>query len=100
MSSLSAHRCACAKCRSRKTHPDRACHHHIHLFFSHLNEPQRRWFAALEAMRTGHGGKRLPAQITGLSPATVRRGCSELQSGLAGHHGASMRAPGGGRASG
>jgi hypothetical protein len=62
-----------------------------------LNEPQRRWFAALEAMRIGHGGKHLLAQITGLSPMTIRRGCRELKSSLADYPGKGLRTPGGGR---
>ncbi|MES2538627.1 MAG: hypothetical protein V4632_22445 [Pseudomonadota bacterium] len=97
MSSLPVHRCACIKCRARKPHPDRAYYQQINLFLSRLNEPQRRWYAALEAMRIGHGGKQLLAQITGLSPTTIRGGCSELQSGLADCLNKGLRAPGGGR---
>lgn len=97
MSSLPVHRCACAKCRAGRPHPDRAYHYQINLFLSRLNEPQRRWFAALEALRIGHGGKRLAAQITGLSPMTIRRGCRELQSGLVDCPDHGLRAPGGGR---
>ena len=97
MSSLPMHRCACTKCRAHKPHPDRAYHHQINLFLSRLNEPQRRWFAALEAMHIGHGGKQLLAQITGLSPMTIRRGCRELKSGLVDCPAKGMRAPGGGR---
>jgi hypothetical protein len=94
---LSVHRCECAKCRVHKPHPDRAYHHHLNLFLSRLNEPQRRWFAALEALRIGHGGKQLLAQITGLSPMTIRRGCRELKSGLTGCPDKGLRTPGGGR---
>lgn len=97
MSSLPAHRCECAKCRAHKPHADRAYHRQINLILSRLNEPQRRWFAGLEALRIGHGGKQLLAQITGLSPMTIRRGCRELQSGLADSPAQSLRAPGGGR---
>jgi Rhodopirellula transposase DDE domain len=97
MCSLSVHRCACAKCCAHKPHPDRTYHHQINLFLSRLNEPQRRWFAALEAMRIGHGGKQLLTQITGLSPMTIRRGCRELKSDLADCPDQGLRAPGGGR---
>jgi hypothetical protein len=93
----SVHRCECPACRARKPHSDRAYHHQINVLFSRLNEPQRRWFAALEAMRIGHGGKRLMAQITGLSPTPILRGCRELQSGLAHCPIEHLRAPGGGR---
>ena len=44
------HRCECPLCQSSELHPEQAFHHHINLFFSRLNEPQRRWFVALEAM--------------------------------------------------
>ncbi len=97
MSSLPVHRCECARCRAHKPYSDRAYHHHINLFLSCLNEPQRRWFAALEAMRIGHGGKQLLAEITGLAPMTIRRGCRELKAGLASCPGGSLHAPGGGR---
>ena len=97
MSSTSMHRCECTKCRTHKPHADRAYHDQINLFLNRLNEPQRRWFAALEALRIGHGGKHLAAQITGLSPMTVRRGCRELQAGLADCPDKGLRAPGGGR---
>lgn len=99
MSSLPVHRCECMKCRMRKLPPDGAYHHQINLFLSRLNEPQRPWFAALEAMRIGHGGKQLLAQITGLSPMSIRRGCRELQSGLTDCPAAQLRAPGSGRPS-
>ena len=91
------HRCKCAKCRGRKSHPDRVYHHQINVLLSRLNEPQRRWFVALEALRIGHGGKRLLAHITGLSPTTIQRGCHELHSGLADCPSQHLRAPGGGR---
>lgn len=97
MSSLPVHRCACAQCRAHSPHADRAYHHQINLFLSRLNEPQRRWFAALEALRIGHGGKQLLAQITGLAPMTIRRGCRELKSGLASCPSDGLRSPGGGR---
>lgn len=97
MFSLPVHRCECAKCRTHQPHPDRAYHYQINLFLSRLNEPQRRWFAALEALRIGHGGKHLLAQITGLSPMTIRRACRELKTGLADCPDEGLRAPGGGR---
>jgi hypothetical protein len=69
----------------------------MNVFLSRLNEPQRRWFVALEAMRLGHGGKHLLAQITGMSPTTILRGRHELEADLAGCPELHMRAPGGGR---
>jgi len=94
---MPVHRCECAKCRTHKPYADRAYHHQINLFLSRLNEPQRRWFAALEALHIGHGGQRLLAHITGLSPMTIRRGCRELKSSLAPCPDKGLRAPGGGR---
>lgn len=77
------HQCACLKCRGRTPHPERALHRQINLLVSRLDERQRRWFVALEAMRLGHGGDERLAGITGLSPHTIRRGRRELQAGLA-----------------
>jgi len=93
----SVHRCACASCRRRRPHPARALHAEINLFASRLDEQQRRWFVALEAGRVGHGGAQLLAQITGLSPHTIRRGRRELDAGLADRPVDRVRAPGGGR---
>jgi hypothetical protein len=76
---------------------DRAYHTQINLFLSRLNEPQRRWFAALEAMHLGFGGRKLMAQITGMSPMTIRRGCRELETGLVDCADHAQRAAGGGR---
>lgn len=84
-------------CQSAQPHPDQAIHHHMNLFLSRLNEPQRRWFLALEALRAGRGGKHLLAQITGMSPRTILRGCRELKAELAGCPDSHLRAPGGGR---
>ena len=91
------HECQCSKCRTRLPHADRAYHQQINLLLSRLNEPQRRWFAALEALHLGHGGTHLLAQITGLSRMTIRRGCRELLSGLAACPVERLRVPGGGR---
>ncbi len=93
----SVHRCACALCRKRTPHPARALHAEINLFASRLDEQQRRWFAALEASRLGRGGPQLVAQITGLSPHTIRRGRRELGAGLAERPTDRVRTPGGGR---
>lgn len=93
----SIHRCECPDCKSRKAYSHRAYHHQINLLLSRLNEPQRRWFVALEAMHIGHGGKQLMAQVTGLSPTTILRGCNELKADLAGCPQLHLRASGGGR---
>lgn len=97
MTHLPVHRCECRLCQSPEPHPDQAFHHYMNVFLSRLNEPQRRWFVALEAMRLGHGGKHLLAQITGMSLTTILRGRHELEADLAGCPEVHLRAPGGGR---
>jgi len=51
------------------------------LFFSLLDEKQRRLYAGLESLRRGHGGDRKIANLLGLSLDTVARGRRELLSG-------------------
>jgi hypothetical protein len=91
------HRCECPHCRTCKAHPERDYHHQINVLLSRLNEPQRRWVVALEAMRIAHGGKKLLAPITGLSPTTIARGCNELKSDLADCPDLHLHAAGSGR---
>ncbi|MBI3869837.1 MAG: hypothetical protein HY299_15045 [Verrucomicrobia bacterium] len=50
----------------------------IVLFYSLLDEKQRRIFAGLESLKLGHGGDRKLAQLLGLSEETVARGRREL----------------------
>jgi len=97
MSSFTVHTCGCQKCLSDLPHPQQNHHYQMNVFISRLNEPQRRWFAALEAGRMGHGGRHLVSQITGLSLMTIRRGERELQADLASCSRTELRAPGGGR---
>lgn len=52
----------------------------IILFFSVLDEKQRRLYAGLEALKLGHGGDRQIAEILGLDPGTVARGRRQLLS--------------------
>ena len=51
------------------------------LFFSLLDEKQRRLYAGLEAVRLGHGGERRIAELLGLDAHTVARGRGELLGG-------------------
>ncbi len=97
MPSSPVHSCACRRCRAHKPHPDRALHRQINLLVSRLDEQQRRWFVALEARRLGRGGERRLAEITGLSPHTIRRGRRELDTALAECPPDRVRAAGGGR---
>jgi len=50
----------------------------IVLFFSLLDEKQRRLYAGLEALRTGRGGDSRIAELLGLHPRTVAQGRREL----------------------
>jgi len=88
--------CQCPRCQ-QGDHPDRELHHLINLFVSRLNEQQRRWYAALEALRIGHGGIHLASQITGISEKTIRRGRQELTAGLTDAPANRIRQSGGGR---
>ena len=65
------------------------------LFYSLLDEQQRRLYAGLESLQCGHGGQRQTAQRFGLDVDTVARGERELLGGqvLRGR----IRQPGGGR---
>jgi hypothetical protein len=51
------------------------------LFYSLLNEQQRRLYAGLESLEWGHGGDRRVAELFGLDVGTVARGRQELLSG-------------------
>jgi len=67
------------------------------LFFSMLNERQRRLYAGLESLKLGHGGDAYVAELFGIDPHTVARGRQELEAGDL--DGQTMRAKGGGRLS-
>jgi hypothetical protein len=88
--------CGCAKCRAGE-HPERDDHRRLHLLLSRLDEQQRRWVAAREALRLGHGGFQRIAEITGLHPETIRRGRDELNDELRTRPADRVRLPGGGR---
>ncbi len=53
----------------------------IALFYSLLDEQQRRLYAGLESFKRGHGGDGQMAQWLGLDVATVARGRQELLAG-------------------
>ena len=50
----------------------------IILFFSLLDEKQRRLYAGLEALKIGHGGDQRVADLLGLDVGTVARGRRDL----------------------
>ena len=53
----------------------------IILFFSILDEKQRRLLAGLEALKLGHGGDSHIADLLGIDTATVAKGRKELLGG-------------------
>lgn len=67
----------------------------IVLFYSLLDEQQRRLYAGLESLEWGHGGDQRMAQLLGLDVDTVARGRAELLSGQVLHQ--RVRRVGGGR---
>ncbi len=69
----------------------------IILFFSLLDEQQRRLYAGLEAHKMGHGGDRQIAELLGLDVHTVARGRRELFGGQVEEE--RVRQAGGGRKS-
>lgn len=93
---LLVHDCECAACRMGE-HPDRDDHRQLNLLLSRLDEQQRRWVAAREARRLGHGGFQRIAEITGLHAETIRRGRDELNDELRDRPTDHVRLPGGGR---
>ena len=97
MNAMAVSVCQCPRCQAGDEHPDRVLHEQMNLLLSRLDEPQRRWYAAVEANRLGRGGARLVAQITGLDEKTIRRGQEEVAGSLAGVPVKRQRRPGGGR---
>jgi hypothetical protein len=69
----------------------------MNLLLSRLDEDHRRWYVALESLKTGHGGDRQLARITGLNVETIRQGRRELARSLKDFPAERIRRPGGGR---
>jgi len=97
MPSADVHRCRCPHCQQEAAHPDQVLHDQMNIRLSRLDEQQRRWYAAVESHRIGHGGDQLVAQITGLDPPTIQRGRRELTASLAERPTDRVRVPGAGR---
>lgn len=53
----------------------------ILLFYCILDEKQRRLYAGLESLKTGHGGDTLVSELLNIDPETVSKGRKELISG-------------------
>jgi hypothetical protein len=91
------HQCQCSNCQKAERHPDQLSHQQLNLVMSRLDEQQRRWLAAMEATKLGHGGISQLSLITGLDEKTIARGQQELAQSLEGRPVAGVRLPGGGR---
>src|SRR6266704_2871275 len=66
-------------------------------YYQSLSEKDRRRFAAVEAIKLGHGGTRYIAKILGCDPQTVKDGMRELKQLPDDPAGSRVRKPGGGR---
>lgn len=97
MEQVSIHQCECEICKERQSPGMMSNHRLMNLFMSRLDEQERRWYAAVEATKLGHGGLEAMAQITGLHVNTIRRGQEELTNELAGRPSEGVRVKGGGR---
>jgi hypothetical protein len=91
------HQCQCPYCQQPEPHPDQELHAQMNLLFSRLTEQQRRWYAAVESTKLGHGGDSLLSLITGLHVDTIRRGREEMANGLQDCPTDRIRRHGGGR---
>lgn len=60
---------------------DKTIEHEMKTFYESLNERDRRRYAAVEALKLGHGGQVYIAQVLGCDRNTIAKGIDELQSG-------------------
>ena len=96
MSIRSIHQCECEDCQVGDGDVSRY-HHQLNVLMSRLDERQRRWLAALEANRLGHGGTQWMHEVTGLDINTICRGRRELVDDLVDCPSERIRTVGGGR---
>lgn len=92
------HECQCAACLVDKNREEWKIHHQMNVLLSRLDEQQRRWYAALESKKIGHGGDVELSVITGMDVETIRRGRRELDDDLASRSSERVRDAGGGQA--
>jgi hypothetical protein len=52
--------------------------HSMRMFYTSLSEKDRRRYAAIEAVKLGHGGIEYVATVLGCDPKTIRQGQQEL----------------------
>ena len=99
MKGQAIYQCQCPPCQQGDNQQVQLLHQQINLVMSRLDEQQRRWYAAVEANRHGHGGIKLVSQITGLDEKTIQRGQQELALDLENRPVDRIRLPGAGRPS-
>lgn len=99
VSKREVYQCQCPKCQSSGNSEVKELHAQMNQFLSRLDEQQRRWYAALEAKKLGHGGTKQISQITGMHVNTIRRGRHELEEQLKSCPSGRIRQQGGGRKS-
>jgi len=97
MDDAAIHQCRCPACATGEDHPERQLHYQLNLLLHRLDEQHRRWVAALESKKIGHGGDTLVSRMTGLHVDTIRRGREELDAHLEGRPADRVRNPGAGR---
>jgi hypothetical protein len=51
------------------------------IFYETLSEKDKRRYAAVEALKLGHGGQKYICEVLGCDAGTVKRGSEELQNG-------------------
>jgi len=77
---------------------DETIEHEMRTFYESLNEKDRRRYAAIEALKLGHGGQVYIEQVLGCDRNTIAKGIGELQSGaVSSGEDSRIRRVGGGR---
>lgn len=77
---------------------DATIEHEMRTFYQSLNEKDRRRYAAVEALKLGHGGQVYIAEVLGCDRNTIAKGLGELRSHVvSSDEGGRMRKVGGGR---
>jgi len=72
--------------------------HEMRGFYQSLNEKNRRRYAAIEALKLGHGGQVYIAEVLGCDRNTIAKGIGELRNGeVLPDKGGRIRQVGGGR---
>jgi hypothetical protein len=94
---VKVNRCKCEQCQLSGENSVKVLHGKMNLLMSRLDESRRRWYAAVESARLGHGGDKKLSEITGLDEKTIRRGREEMNESLESRPVDRVRLEGGGR---